>query len=85
MIKITKKELNIILDNLGYKIAEKDSFNYINKGNPPEIWKARACYIIEKDAGKGFANIAARRDDNFRALQLLRREDYEIKGRRYEL
>ncbi len=85
MIKTTKTELSIMIDKLGYKISEKDSFNYINKGNPSKIWKARACYIIEKDSGKGFANIEARRDDNFKALQLLRLEEYSIRGRIYEL
>lgn len=84
-MKTTKKSVISKLSSLGYKISEKDSFNYVNKGNPPEIWNARACYIIEKDSGLSFCNINARRDENFKLLQEYRKNDFIINGRVYEL
>jgi len=69
--EMSKDELLSTLDNLGYKINKADTFNYFNSAN--EIhYKAKSCYIVEKDTGLSFANIAARRDNNFGALQNLR-------------
>jgi len=80
-----KKELLNTLDTLGYKISKQDSFNYYNSGNEVK-YPAKSCYIVEKDSGLSFANIYARRDSNFRALQELRRnEEVIVKGRVWEL
>ncbi len=81
----TKQELKNILDNLGYKISESDSFNYFNSANKDK-WNARSCYIVEKDSGLSFANIYARRDANFKALQEFRyNANIIIKNRVYEI
>jgi len=81
----TKEQLVFDLAQLGYKIEEESSFNYYNTANEDK-WLARSCYIIEIDTRLSFANINARRDDNFKKLQALRTErDYIINGRRYEL
>ena len=84
-MKITKVALDSKLAELGYKISEEDSFNYVNKGNPPQVWNARSCYIVEADTNIGFANIYARRDGNFKALQELRGQEFIINNRVYEL
>jgi signal recognition particle subunit SEC65 len=84
MKKISKSQLVSKLKKLGYKIEEESSFNYFNIANE-EHWKARSCYIIEIDTGLSFANVNARRDNDFNKLQEFRDEDVIINGRRYEL
>lgn len=84
-MKTTKNWIASRLSELGYKIDEESSFNYTNNLNNGKTWKARACYIVQKDDGLGFANVKARRDDNFNLLQTFRQNEYEINGRIYEL
>lgn len=70
--KVSYNELKDILKSLGYEIEAESSFNYINTAN--EItYKAKSCYIVESDTGLSFANIEARKDENFKELQRLRR------------
>ena len=80
-----KQELMSTLDKLGYKISKEDSFNYYNSGNEVK-YEAKSCFIIEKDSGLSFANIYARRDNNFRALQELRyNAEIIVSGRIWEI
>jgi hypothetical protein len=84
-MEVTKKQLVDMLARLGYEIEEASSFNYFNTLNGAP-YAARACYVIESDTGLGFANINARRDARFTALQEMRRNnEFWIKGRLYEL
>ena len=71
MERWTRHELLQELDRLGYKIDEKNCFTYTNNMNG-KSYPARAIYIVEKDSGLCFANIYARRDANFDALQDIR-------------
>jgi hypothetical protein len=85
MEQLSKSELLNRLDRLGYKILAVDSFNYGNNGNANR-YPARSIYIIEKDSKLSFANIDARRGENFKALQQLRYSSFAIVvGRLYEL
>ena len=80
-----KNEFLRLLDSLGYRIAQNMSFNYRNRLNA-EAYDARSICIVEKDTGLSFANIHARRDSDFEALQLLRRtETVVVRGRVWEL
>ena len=80
-----KNEFLSLLDSLGYQIAQNMSFNYRNRLNA-EAYDARSICIVEKDTGLSFANIHARRDRDFEALQLLRRtETVVVRGRVWEL
>lgn len=84
--KMTKPELVKMLADLGYEIEESSARNYTNNLNPPDSWPARACYIVESDTKRGFANVDSRRDENFRKLQELRFNlEPLINGRIYEL
>ena len=81
----TKNELLKELDRLGYEIDLSLSFNYINNLNR-KSYKARSIYIREADTGLSFANIYARRDVNFKALQDIRfRVEVIERGRTWEL
>ena len=81
----TKNELLKELSRLGYKIDSSLSFNYNNNLNR-ETYKARSIYIIEDDSKLNFANIHARRDSNFKALQNIRfRVEVIDHGRTWEL
>ena len=82
---MTKDELLSELDKLGYEIDKSMSFNYMNCSNG-ESYKAKACYIVEKDTKLSFSNIDARKDNNFERLQELRFWiEVTHKGRIYEL
>lgn len=84
--KVSKKWLDNELKSLGYRISKTNSFNYYNGYNDFK-YEARACYIVEIDSGLSFANVNARRDINFKALQEFRYNNsyLEIKGRIYEI
>lgn len=86
-VRITSKtELVELLADLGYKIDESLSFNYVNNLNPGPSYKARAVSIVQADDGSSFAHVDARRDDNFRRLQALRfNQDILIRGRVWEI
>jgi hypothetical protein len=86
-MKITSKaELVQTLADLGYRINEAHSFTYTNSANPGPPYQARAVAIVEFDTGLSFANVGARRDSNFKALQNMRRTaDVRIYGKVYEL
>lgn len=85
MVQTTKARLVAELATLGYKISERDSFNYRNTFNG-KPYDARSCYIVETDTGISFAHYRdARRDEKFERLQAMRLEEYVIKGRIYEL
>jgi hypothetical protein len=85
MEELSKDELLNRLDRLGYKISAAGSFSYFNGGNANRF-PARSIYLIEKDSKLSFANINARRDQNFEALQQLRKSSFAIvAGRLYEL
>lgn len=55
------------IDNLGYTINKDDTFTYNRDGK-----RIKSFYIVEKDSGLSFANIDARRDENFKSFQELR-------------
>lgn len=55
------------IDSIGYEIDKDDTFIYFNQGI-----KTKAFYIVEKDTKLGFANINARKDENFRKLLAFR-------------
>lgn len=77
MTPLPKHDLIQELDRLGYSIYKEHSFNYYNTGNPNH-WPARSCYIVEKGSSRSFAHIESRRDDNFKALQELRRSTFTV-------
>lgn len=82
---LTADEVIQQLDELGYRINNSMSFNYFNTSNERK-YKARFCYIIEKDSGLSFGNADARRDENFKTLQALRRYSFGWNnGRIWEL
>ena len=82
----SKRQLVAELLAIGYRIDARCSFNYLNNFNKGPAYAARHCYVVEADTGIGFANVAARRDANFRTLQEWRGGgDVLIKGRLYEL
>jgi hypothetical protein len=84
---MAKSKLVNDLAVIGYKIDENLAFNYINKLNKGQQFKARACPIVEIDTGISFAHHAkARRDANFHKLQEYRqRPNPVINGRVYEI
>lgn len=80
---LTLVQLKAELARLGYRIESSFSYTNTSNGYP---WAARACYIVEADTGLGFANVKARRDDNFKALQALRFASVTVnRGRVYEI
>lgn len=73
MVNVSLDEFLEKLDSLGYEIDNYSSFNYVNNLNQV-THKARSIYIREKDTGRYFAHVESRRDDNFRALQEIRKD-----------
>jgi hypothetical protein len=72
MVMLSAEGIKAALDHLGYCIRNNsNSFNYFN-GSNERSYKARSCYITEKNSGLSFANINARKDAAFKALQELR-------------
>lgn len=69
MERISKRELEIRLENLGYKLGS--SFCYENNLNAGEFWKAKSFQIIEKSSGLSFAHIDAPKK-NLKELQEIR-------------
>lgn len=85
MAQVSYRELVSRLDALGYKIAGGPmSFDYFNGSNKYH-YPARSCHVVEKDSGLSFANIGARRDSNFQALQAMRKTVFAVsRGRLVE-
>ena len=85
MTQLTKNDFLNELNRLGYQVYKTNCFNYIN-GSNENTYKAKSIYIVENDSGLSFANIDARRDDNFKALQKMRFECFVYdSGRIWEL
>lgn len=85
MAQLSLMEMFNKIDSLGYKIDKSMSFCYFNQGNANH-WAAKSCYVVEKDTGLSFANINAREDENYKALQELRRSTFTLhKGRLWEI
>jgi hypothetical protein len=81
----TQKDIEAALAAIGYRIDYRSSFFYTNDLNPGKPFKARCLPIVETDTGICFAQPTARRDENFRKLQLLRPRSVEIDGTVWEL
>jgi len=77
MTPLSKHDLLQELSRLGYSIYEPHCFNYYNTSNKTP-WYARSCYLVEKGSSRSFAHIDSRRDENFKALQELRRSTFTV-------
>ena len=83
MNELSQVEFLNELDQLGYKM--KSSYNYYNSSNCIK-YLAKTIEIVEKDSGLSFANIKAKRDDNFKQLQNLRYTSFVYnRGRIWEI
>lgn len=67
--QISKRELEIHLEAIGYKLG--DSFLYENNLNAGESWKAKSFEIVEKSSGLSFAHVDAPKK-NLKTLQEIR-------------
>ncbi len=79
--QLTKTQFLDCLEDLGYALEADSCFNYHNTANKIP-YLARALYYVEKDTGLSAFNVNARRDDNFRALQAMRRECFVFNNNR---
>lgn len=68
------------IQELNYTVNASQSFHYTNNLNPGNPVKARSVRIIEADTKRSYANVNARRDANFEALQNLRKNHVVKKG-----
>lgn len=84
MIELKECELIDMLDNLGYKINHKYTFNYINNLNE-NTYKAVSIDIVCKDTDLSFSHIDADKT-NLSKLQIIRKNFFVYKnGRIWEL
>ena len=67
--QISKRELEIRLEAIGYKLG--DSFCYENNLNAGESWKAKSFQIVEKTSNLSFAHVDAPKT-NLKKLQEIR-------------
>lgn len=77
MEKLTFEQAKQRLSELGYKIT--DGMDCIYSRDGAEI---KTVGISEIDTGLSFANVDARRDANFKALQELRQWAFAVHGKR---
>jgi hypothetical protein len=83
-VELSPNEIKTALSALGYEIDTALSFNYLNSANE-FTYNARSIRIRHKGTKKGFANIEAPRDSNFKLLQELRGNSHGYaNGRIYE-
>ena len=61
---MTFNQAIVFLRSIGYSFKNEDTFIYYREGK-----KIKAFYVVELDTGIGFANIKARKDENFKKLQ----------------
>ena len=80
-VELTPTEIRDALSVLGYEIDNALSFNYLNTANV-YTYNARSIRIRHKATKKGFANVDAPRDSNFRLLQELRLNSHGYAGGR---
>lgn len=88
----TLRQVIDVLAGLGYELDRsldcKGDNLYLTGELVGKSYPAINAYVVECDSGLSFANVAARRDENFRRLQELRRsgELYAvIRGRILEI
>ena len=85
MKRMSSSELHSSIDQLGYSIDKDCDHKYINHGNEISYLAYSLCFK-EKDTQLSFCNIDARKDENFRKLQDIRRECFVYeKNRVWEL
>ena len=84
MQEVSPRELELMLDDIGYYIDKQNSFNYTNNLNAI-TYKAKSIKIRDKVSGLGFANIEADRK-NLKKLQEIRRNTFVYaQGRIWEV
>jgi len=72
----TVRQVNDALSRLGYRLDRTSDCKSVNRiltgEDAGKSYPAINAYVVEIDTGLSFANVAARRDANFRRLQELR-------------
>jgi len=88
----TLRQVIGVLADLGYKLDRtldcKSDNRYLTGEDAGKSYPAINAYVVECDSGLSFADVAARRDENFRRLQELRKSDElyaVIRGRILEI
>ena len=90
MRRLTMRALQAEIAALGYKLNRdldcRASSRFITGSLADTSYPCCAGYVVQSDDGLSFANVNARRDSNFRALQNLRGEVFAIsRGAIFEL